>query len=252
MRTLAQRCLLLIALLGNTTPGFAAGISWMSEEYPPYNFSSPSGHPQGIAVEMLEQIWRRLGIDHHANDIQIMPWARGYAQLQRKPNTALFSMTYTPAREKQFRFVGPLIPNHVVLLAPKAKQLQIQDPAQLQELIIGVVREDIGEQLLNDLEINPDNLVFSNLASNLVQLLARGRVDAIAYSADVATWNMLRAGIDPSQFENIYTLLEGQLGYAFHQDTDPSLLRQYQQALDQLKAEGQLEILRSRYLQPLR
>ena len=92
------------------------------------------------------------------------------------------------------------------------------------------------------------NIVASNLATNLVKLLDRKRVDAIAYGYDVAVWYMLKEGIDPSQFEIAYRLLGGELGYAFYKGTDSKLLEQYQVALDELRAEGKLERIRRSYL----
>ena len=223
-----------------------AQIRWMSEQYPPYNYIDPEDQPQGIAVDMLVALWKQLNIP--AQPLEFLPWARSYATLLSEPHTALFSMTYTPAREKLFRFVGPIIHTRVVLLAPRSAQLQITSPRDINALNIGVVRDDIGESLLEELGVTPKQIIYSNQADNLVQLLHRGRVDAIAYSDDVAVWNMLKANIDPQDYENVFTLLEGQLGFAFHAQTPTPWLDQLQGALAQLEASGEADQIRQRHL----
>jgi len=223
-------------------------LTWMSEEYPPINFSDAEGRPQGVAVEVLIELGRRLGIPLRVDDIAILPWARAYLRLQQEPNTALFTMAYTAARERQFRFVGPLLPIRTVLLARKDRALKITDDQQLRQLRIGVVRQDIGEQLLLERGIDSAALEHSNLAVNLVHLLQRGRVDAIAYGYDAVIWHMRNNGIDPQAFEIVATLQQGQLGYAFHRDTDSALLQRLQQHLDALLAEGVVDRIHARYL----
>jgi len=255
-RALPNLILRLTLLLGSTTaiaateppPESATQLSWMSEEYPPINFSDAAGRPQGVAVAVLLELGRRLELPLTAEDIAILPWARAYKRLLHEPNTALFTMAYTAARERQFRFVGPLLPIRTVVLARQDRALTITDDRQLRQLRIGVVREDIGEQLLLERGFDRDELEHSNLAIHLVRLLARGRVDAIAYGYDAAIWHMRSSGIDPDAFEVIATLQAGQLGYAFHRDTDPALLRRLQQTLDSLRAEGVVDAIRARYL----
>lgn len=223
-----------------------AQLRWMSEQYPPYNYTDERGNPRGIAVEMLTALWDKTGAPKQP--IEFLPWARSYALLLRKPKTALFSMTYTPSREQLFRFVGPIIATQIVLLAPKSAGLQIANITDIAALQIGVVRDDIGESLLTELGISEDLLTSSNQADNLIQLLHRGRVDAIAYSYDVAAWNMHQAGIDPGQYESIYTLLQGELGFAFHAQTPDHLIDGLQQALVEIEASGDADRIRQKYL----
>nr|WP_246480399.1 transporter substrate-binding domain-containing protein [Motiliproteus sediminis] len=220
----------------------------MSEEYPPYNFTDAEGNARGVAVDSLALLWQQLGLSLGTGAIEFLPWARGYARLQREPNTALFAMTYTPSRVQQFRFVGPLVPIHMVLLARRDSPPRVTSDDDLKSLRLGVVREDIGQQLLLERGVDTSSMVVTDRASKLVELLQRGRVDAIAYSYDVVTWNMREAGVDPQNFTIIYTLLEGELGYAFHRDTDPALLQRLQQGLEQLQQAGEISSIRAHYL----
>ncbi|WP_207060973.1 transporter substrate-binding domain-containing protein [Motiliproteus sp. SC1-56] len=228
--------------------GDLAQVRWISEQYPPYNYTDPDGEARGIAVDVLAEVWRRLEVGLTRGAIEFLPWARGYALLQREPNTALFSTTYTPERQRLFRFVGPYIDTRVVLVAPRRAHLKLTRDEELDSLRIGVVREDIGAQLLRTRGVGSQNLVFSNSSRNLVRLLEYGRVDAIAYSYDVAVWSMLNGGMDPTDYQIVYSLLEGDLGFAFHSETDPRMLEHMQEVLQALIKEGVVEQIRLRYL----
>jgi ABC-type amino acid transport substrate-binding protein len=222
-------------------------IRWMSEQYPPYNFLNDQGEPKGIAVELLLALARKLDFDLAPEQIEFLPWARGYTILSKKSYTALFSMVRTPQREQQFRFVGPIIDSRVVLIAAINRALVVEGAEDINRLTIGVVRDDIGEQSLRSIGVKPEAIVVCNSAKQLVQLLNRGRVDAIAYELAVARWNFGQAGLGGEQFEEVFTLLEGGLWYAFHRDTPELLLETLQHGLDQLRAEGELQRIRARY-----
>ncbi|MEH6471901.1 MAG: transporter substrate-binding domain-containing protein [Halopseudomonas sp.] len=233
-----------VAVAGESSD--AQQIVWMSEQYPPYNYVDDQGKAQGISVEILAAVAERMGVAEP--QVEFLPWARAYALLQRKPQTALFSMTYTEERQQLFRFVGPIVATRVVLIAPRSAGLRVSAASDLAGLRIGVVRDDIGELLLHELGVDQSLITYSNLAENLVQLIDRGRVDAIAYSYDVAVWNMRKAGIDPQGYENVFTLLEGTLGFAFHWQTQSRWLDRLQQALEEVKVSGRAEQIRQKYL----
>jgi polar amino acid transport system substrate-binding protein len=54
-------------------------------------------------------------------DIKIWPWARGYETALKEKNTVLFSTTRTEARENLFKWVGPIMPSRIVLVAKKTE-----------------------------------------------------------------------------------------------------------------------------------
>ncbi|HAT6346602.1 TPA: hypothetical protein JAJ28_004417, partial [Aeromonas hydrophila] len=51
-------CLLLLSCLG-TAQAELGKLEYLTEEYPPYNFTDQSGQPGGLAVELLQLIWQR-------------------------------------------------------------------------------------------------------------------------------------------------------------------------------------------------
>ncbi len=242
----------LFALL--QSPVFAAGeplsmreaaaqledMKWYTEDYPPYNFKK-DGHLTGISVEILMAAFKKIGVGVERKDIRIAPWNRSYKFVQRKPGTALFSMTYTPERQEIMKFVGPAAPIQVAVIAPKVAKLKGLTRDKLGDLKIGVVRDDIGDQLLRKFAVSDEFIQRKNSLKQLIYLLKKGRVDAVAYAVGVFNFAVKIDGGHPGEYEPILPLKSGAMGFAFHNSTNPSVLAPLQQAIDELRAEGQIE-----------
>jgi ABC-type amino acid transport substrate-binding protein len=96
-------------------------LHWYSEEYPPYNFADENGVPTGMAVDILIAAFAKIGVSSTRENIDIVPWNRSYKFIQRRPGTALFSMTYTPERQKLMKFVGPSVPSNISIIGLTAR-----------------------------------------------------------------------------------------------------------------------------------
>jgi len=221
-------------------------MTWYSEEYPPFNYEA-DGEAKGMSVDILMAAFEKIGVDVAPADIKVVPWNRSYNFIQNRPGTALFVMTYSEERERIMKFVGPALPSRVSIIAPKDKGLSINSSADLAGMKIGVVREDIGDQLLRD--VAPDGATVSkrNTLKALFYLMNSGRVDAVSYSLNVFRHAAREAGEDPSRYVELLVLREAQLGYAFHNATDPAVLAPLQKALDELKADGTVDRIVARY-----
>ena len=191
---------------------------------------------------------QRLGAKLRPEDIKIIPWNRSYKFIQRKPNTALFAMTYTKERQKIMKFVGPAAPSNVAIIAPVAKARKINFKSILKSQRIGVVRDDIGDQLLRRLAVSEEVIVRKNSLKQLLYLLKAERLDAVAYAASVFKFAVKRAGGRASSYRNVYTLQNAQVGYAFHKSTDDAVLSYLQKAIDDLRERGVVETIINKYL----
>lgn len=221
-------------------------LQWISEEYAPYNFSE-NGEPKGIAVDVLRQMWQALGIPNRVTSIHMLPWARAYRMAQEQPGTCLFSMIATPERRQMFAFIGPLAEINVSAIVPADRNLRITSVRQLDALSVGVVRDDIGEQVLQRAGAH-SQLVRTDSARSLVRMLQAKRFDAAVYSFDTFLWTLKRDGGDAAAFKSAFKLYDSVLGYACHKDTDPAVLKRLQRALDRLVADGTVERIRKQYL----
>lgn len=222
-------------------------IKWYSEEYPPYNFKNSDGTTAGMAVDILMTAFRKIGVGLKPADIKIVPWNRSYKFIQKKPNTALFSTTYTPERRQIMKFVGPSVPSNISVIAAKKKKLSGIKETALGSLRIGVVRDDIGDQLIRKYALSDEAIMRKNSLKQVLYLLDTGRIDAVAYAVDVFNWATKNAGGDPFSYQEILVLKKGQLGYAFHKSTDRDVLMPLQKAVDELRADGTIAKIINRY-----
>ena len=224
-------------------------MHWVTEQYPPYNYRDDrDGQLKGITVDILMEIFKKVGIHKTRQDIPILPWARSYHQLLKEPGTALFSTTYTVERLQLFKFIGPILPTRVSLLAKKSEGLTVTSVADMNKLRIGVIRQDIGDQLVRALGVSDQAIKRSNYAKNMVKKIHRGRLDAIAYAEDIAKYQFKLANIDPNDYEVVYVLQRSHMGYTFHKSTDPRILEPLRKALDELRADGTVDKIIANYL----
>lgn len=241
MKSIIGFCVASIVFLGLISSGHAQNIDdlvLMSEEFPPYNFSR-DGKLQGTSIDLmvlcLEKLHSKLG----RKDIKILPWARSYHSLLTEKNTVLFAMTRTPQREHLFKWVGPISDSLNVLIAKKTSNIRIRDSKNIVQYKIGVVRDDAGEQLVVEkLGIAKDHLDIASEARFNILKLDAGRIDLFAYDENVAKWVIKQEGLNPSDFETVKVIGKGYHYFGFNRDTPDAVIRQFQNALDEIKKEG--------------
>ncbi len=224
------------------------GLNWITEELPPFNYKDPdTGEITGASVEVLRQIFTKLGIDKDSINLNLYPWARGYHKVLNDPGTVLFSTTYTQERLQDMKFLGPIVTNLFAVIALKSRQLNIESVEDLNQLKISVVRDDVAEQLLVRQGVKPEAIDQLNSGLGMVKKLASGRVDAIAYSFVTTLSLFQQAKINPDDFEIIYVLQQSNMGFAFHNDTDVRILEPMRKALDELIIDGTRAKILSKY-----
>jgi polar amino acid transport system substrate-binding protein len=224
------------------------GLNWITEELPPFNYKDPdTGEITGASVEVLRQIFTKLGIKKDSINLNLYPWARGYHKVLNDPGTVLFSTTYTQERLQDMKFLGPVVANLFAVIALKSRQLNIESVEDLDQLKISAVRDDVAEQLLVKQGVKPDAIDQLNSGLGMVKKLASGRVDAIAYSFVTTLSLFQQANINPDDFEIIYVLQQSNMGFAFHNDTDARILKLMRKVLDELIIDGTRAKILSKY-----
>ena len=224
-------------------------LIFITEEYPPFNFAV-DGKEQGIATDTLLEMVKLVGAHQTREDIGSFQWARGYNAALKIKDVLLFSTTRTAAREKLFKWVGPIIRSEIVLFARKDRQLSLNRLAEinLKKLRVGVVLNDVGEQTLLELGVKRKQIYRYNKGIHLAEMLQKGRIDLLAYGKLVTLWNLKTLGFKPDEYEAISSLKQAEYYYALNHKTDDRIVNQLQTALDQLKASGALDRTVSGYL----
>ncbi|PTS85620.1 amino acid ABC transporter substrate-binding protein [Pseudomonas sp. HMWF032] len=221
-------------------------LDFITEEFPPYNYTE-SGIAKGITVDILLEAAAIAGLPIGRRDIRSLPWARGYQMARKGPGVLLFSMARTDERGPQFKWVGPIMPSRIVLLARKDRQLQIKQPAELSAYRIGVIRDDASHQLLNKMGISDNQLQISASAIQLANLLHNSRIDLWAYNETTAYWFIRNLDMHSHDFAPVHVLKESAMYYAFSLDTDAVQLTRLQNGLNALKKQPRYQEILDSY-----
>ena len=242
------RSFLFLSLVsGSVAASSVDDILFMTEQYPPYNYEEDN-KLQGIVVDTLVSVLRRVGSSQIRGDIKLLPWARGYKRVQSEPDTCLFSTTRTEEREHLFEWIGPVAPEAVGLIARKETGIKIESVEDIKNYKVGTIRDDIAELYLVDAGVSVDNM--ERVAETILNIrkMNRGRIDLWAYDQNVAMWELKRNGFDPAGYESVYELGRKNQYLACHQGTSDSVIQTLQAAIDAIKADGEYEKILDRYL----
>lgn len=246
-------CLIFIMIfIGCQTSTYAARIPtlrYITEESAPDNFTE-NGVLKGVSVEALQEIWKVLGIAKQP--IVVLPWARGYREVQEVPNTVLFATVRTTEREALFKWVGPTRISKFVLVANRTFKDHLTSPQDLHNYKIGTVIDDISEQLLVDLGVPLSKLDRTSSSIQNIEKFKKGRFDLFPFSENGISSVLKSQSMNPDHYRVVFTLSEKQIYFAFHKSTPDAVVQKFQQALDTIRKNGTLgRILRKYNIIPL-
>lgn len=217
-----------------------------TENLPPLNYAEGS-EAKGFSSELLRLMAQQAGLPL---SIEVTPWVRALQQVQDKPGTILFSLTRTPEREAQFKWVGPISARRIVLYKLAArKDLGRPELQRLAGTKIGVVRESATARQMQAEGLRPGielDLALDD-ANNLRKLLA-GRMEYLAMLDWAAAWNLQQLNLPYATLQPVLDYdVDKTYWYGLHPQTDAALVRRLQAALDTLRRDGRYERLRLRY-----
>lgn len=223
-------------------PAMSQEIMLITEHAPPLNFLEKD-EVKGLGTEIVEAMMGKLGVDY---PIHVMPWARGYEMIQKDANVALFSTTRTPERENLFQWVGPLVRERWVICARKDSDIEINTLEDAKEVRkIGTYIDDVKEQYLKKQGF--DNLAsVRNDSMNPGKLIA-GRIDLWITSDLTVPFFMRLAKLDRGLIKEVFSFNESVLYLAFSKKTDPAMVKEWQDAYDELEAEGTIAEIESKW-----
>lgn len=209
-------------------------LTFFSESYPPANFLEGTT-PRGYSVDVLQLAAEKVGVAIENKQIIIQPWPRSYRATLTHDDAALFSTTRTEHREHLFQWAGPIADIKAVVMARVDSDIVINDPIDMANYRIGVIRDDVGEQMLLDLGVPREAMQEANYVTQLAEQLMKKRIDLLAYDESAALWFTSQAGLDPKLFKTVYVLKEGELYFAFNKNVPKKLVDQLQKGIDILK-----------------
>lgn len=229
--------LILAFVLGLSTAAEAQTIKFVTEEYPPYNFSTPDG-ASGSSVEQVAAIMEGLKLPY---TIEVLPWARAYMLAETDPSRCVFTTGMNAEREKLFQWVQPLLVDHMIMVRRKGSDIAPVSIETAKRFTIGTQREDFSATYLVEHGFQKIDYA-TNLDSTLKKLLA-GRIDLMMTSEK--TFESMR---DEGKPVEAALMLEGKsYGIACHRDMDKETVGKLQRELGRLIGSGAQDAIFERY-----
>jgi ABC-type amino acid transport substrate-binding protein len=232
----------------NETKILLSKLEWITEDYPPYNFHDKSNQLVGVFPEALRLVYEELDIKLDINSIMILPWSRLLMYMDHYPKFASFSMVTTPARAIKYKLVSLPVTAKISIMVLRSNSELLKNK-NFNELSVAVVRGDIGQRLLNTQKI-PVKQIETVSAFSMLKMLLYKRVDAIAYSEDVAFFKFEQLGADKNLMTSVFSLDDhSKVNFAFNKATPNCVIEMFTEGLATLQIKGKIRSIWNKYVQ---
>jgi len=230
-------------LLSSPLGALAEEVVFATSQWPPYSMLE-DGKQTGMNMEIVRELCKRLGFE---SKIQIFPWKRALMYVKKGEVDAIFSARHTQERAKFLYYPSEAInKERTIILALKGSGIKATKLDDLKGKTIGVVRgyaygsEFNNHQGLKKMLCNDDD--------QLVRIFAKKRTE-LAAGMDEGSMRFLckKAGIET---EVVHVLEETVSYVAFSKaigERGKILAEKFGEALRQLKKEGFIEKVQSKY-----
>ncbi len=211
----------------------AGALTLTTEDYPPFNFSTDGGKTMtGSATDVMKEVLKRTGINA---SIVLYPWERAYKSAQDDKDTCVYSATRTEAREKLFKWVGPLAADSWVLYAKGDSTITAKSLDDVKQYSIGGYQGDAKAVFLKAKGLKLDETMKDE---QNVKKLEAGRIDLWAASSSVGPWVAKNNNV---KIKPIVTFQDVQLYAACNLGMPDADIAKMNEAVKAIKADGTLD-----------
>ncbi len=213
----------------------------ISEESIPFNYTNKDGKLEGISIEITKEL---LKILNHKDNIEMMPWSRGYIMAQKSSNIILFPTVRLKEREELFKWVGPFATNRWSIFTRYDENIKIGSLEDLksQNYKIGTYSDDGCEIFLKSNGVRNIDSVYDDFLN--IHKLDKKRIDLWATGAIGAYFNSKIRGV---KIKEVFIMREIELYFAFSKGTDDNEIKIWQNALDEFKKSDKYKNIISKY-----
>jgi len=212
-------------------------LTLYTEHFPPYNFEK-NGVIRGINADILSQACLIAKIKC---DMQLYPWLRAMELAQKNPTSGIFTISRTKSRLPLFQWVGPIASSKAYLYRLASRpEVAVKTLEQAKQFSIAVAHGDVYEEFLlsNGFEYGK-NLIEFRSKSEPIPLFLQGKVDLVIGS-DIVIPSWLASYQQPAEtaVPVIELTTSGSNFLGLNHAVPPELTKRLQQAIDQLKQNG--------------
>lgn len=223
-----------ISAVPTTLPCTTGDVIFLTEELYPFSYVNNDGNPDGYSVAVVRELQDRL---HCSNRIEVHPWNQSYDTALTTQGYAVFSTVRTAEREDLFAWVGPIATLEFVLYSERDSGIALPSlEAARNAGIIAVVEGDARHDFL--VKNGFSNIRTFSSDEECLGALVNRSVSLFLGSSATTPDTIRKKSIPEGSIVPVYTLLRNDLYIAFNHGTDPGIVHTYQEALDEMKADG--------------
>ncbi|MGF6327513.1 polar amino acid transport system substrate-binding protein [Pseudomonas sp. BS3782 TE3695] len=219
----------------------------LTENFPPYNMAkngknfAQDENINGIAVDIVREMFKRANITYSLT--LRFPWERIYKLALEKPGYGVFVMARLPDRENLFKWVGPIGPDDWIMLAKADSKITLESLEQARKYKIGAYKGDAIAETLAKQGLKP--IVVLRDQDNAKKLV-NGQIDLWATGDPAGRYLARQEGVNG--LKTVLRFNSTELYLALNKDVPDETVAKLQAALDQLRQEGMVDEIMSRYL----
>lgn len=226
-------------------------IRFITEHNPPFNYVEDK-KIKGIFVEVLTAVAKQMDSSLPWDRVVAMPSsAKAYQSMSEGGKKCLFGVGRTEENESQFKWVGPVIRNRIVLIAKTGSDIRINSISRIRSMKTGVVKEGLAEKMLLDADLPLECLFYTSgdqADSELLQHLESGMIDLWAFGELNARWVIKKNSLNPRHLKSVFVVKEEELYFAFGKDVSNGFISVFQRALDRVKNKGAVKKIMKTYI----
>ena len=233
-------------LLGFCAPSVtaAADLQAYTEEWPPYNYVVGK-EVKGISSDILRASCQMVKIDCA---IQLVPWLRAYKTVKENPNSLIYTIARTPKREKEFIWVGPILPRTTWIYGKAGMEASIQNIKDLAKAKIGVIRGEASQDELLAAGVPKSSILVMNSNTDVMRMMKLDKINVVVNTEIGMALNLKNIGMAPDAVSKLMKLSDGgSLYFGLNLRSDPALISKLQMSIDKLKREGKIDAIVRNY-----
>ncbi|PTS82093.1 amino acid ABC transporter substrate-binding protein [Pseudomonas sp. HMWF032] len=218
----------------------------LTENLPPFSMAAGGGNfakdadVQGISSDTVRGLCSKAQLECQV--ILRFPWERQYKQALESKGYGVFSTARTADRESLFKWVGPIVVSNWVLLAKADSTIALNSLEQAGDYRIGGYRDDAISQFLIDRGVTvqtslQDKENLSKLEKGLIDLWATNEAGG-RYQAKQSSLGVLKV---------VHRFNSAELYLALNKETPDEVVQKLQKALDDMRAQGELDTIKDAY-----
>ncbi len=222
----------------------AREIKAYTEEWPPYNFIKDN-QLVGVSTDVLKAVCKDVQLQCN---MQLVPWTRAYKTVLETPDSIIYTISRIPVREKQFVWVGPILPRSMWIYARAEVASKIHSLKDIANFRIGAIREEASLSELLEAGVPSSSIQIFNTNTDEMHMLKAGKIDIVANTEIGMQQNQKTFGISAGSMKRMMKLNDGAaLYFGMNLNSDKNLVAKLQASVDKMKREGKIDAIVQQY-----